>query len=375
MSPGQAFVKTWRIRNSGTCDWGPGFVLAFTGGEQMGGPYQVSVLATAAGSTADVSVNLIAPSTPGTYRGNWRMKSDTGLQFGSRVYVQIVVPAPVTPTPTAPPASGPTNLQAAVQPDGSVLFTWTDAVGEAQYRYEYSFVAGGLGATTSSSLPADTTSWNSGVLDCGGTGSLTLIAVAGDGSEIGRATVNFSTPACAGPTTVDIPASGDSFWWPQNLMCFPGACPDWGHGPKLELKNGSSGGPVAQFYPGLVAVRFDLSGIPAGATIDQAVLHLHFTDATGTLVNVEVARANSPWSEDDSVKPGCESAGSVVRAVGTGAGWYDWDVTALVQYQFANPSTNYGFCVSGGTVDDSRTFASREGSSASRPYLRVTYRP
>ncbi|MGQ9803377.1 MAG: DNRLRE domain-containing protein [Anaerolineae bacterium] len=151
---------------------------------------------------------------------------------------------------------------------------------------------------------------------------------------------------------------------------------DWGHGPKLELKNGSSGGPIAIFYPGRVAVRFDLSGIPAGATIDQAVLHLRLTDATGTEpVNVRAARANSPWSEDDSVKPGCESAGSVVRAVGAGAGWYDWDVTALVRYQFANPSTNYGFCVSEGTVDDSRTFARREGSSASRPYLRVTYRP
>ncbi len=105
VSPGSSFVKTWRIRNSGTCDWTAGFKLVFVGGQQMGGEAQVAVPPTAAGSTADLSVNLTAPAAPGTYKGSWRMQSDEGLAFGSTFYVQVVVPAPVTDTP--PPTDTP----------------------------------------------------------------------------------------------------------------------------------------------------------------------------------------------------------------------------------------------------------------------------
>ncbi len=208
-APGESFVKTWRIRNSGTCNWGPGFKLVFVGGDAMGGPASVDVPPTAAGSTVDISVNLVAPNAPGTYRGDWRLQSDTGLLFGTKVFVQIVVPEPTaapTETPTGTPTEAPTeeatpappgNLQANVQPDGSVLFTWEDAEGEAQYRYEFGFTGeGGMPVAVSDNLPADTTSWNSGVLGCNGSGSFTIIALAADGSEIGRLTVNFSTPAC-----------------------------------------------------------------------------------------------------------------------------------------------------------------------------------
>ncbi|HID89462.1 MAG TPA: hypothetical protein EYH27_04695 [Anaerolineales bacterium] len=196
-APGESFVKTWRVRNTGTCDWGPGFKLVFISGDAMGGPASVDVPPTAAGSTADISVNLTAPNTPGTYRGDWRLQSDTGLLFGTKVFVQIVVPEPTEePTEEITP-SPPTNLQANFQPDGTVQFTWDDATGEAEYRYEFAFTPGsGMPVATSSSLPADTTSWSPGVLGCGGNGSFTIIALTGDGSEIGRLTVNFNTPAC-----------------------------------------------------------------------------------------------------------------------------------------------------------------------------------
>jgi len=116
LAPGTSFVKTWRIRNNGTCDWTAGFRFVFVGGDQMGGEAQVAVPPTAAGSTADLSVNLTAPAAPGTYRGNWRMQSDTGLAFGSTVYVRIVVPAPATDTPeptdTPKPMGTPTVFPA-----------------------------------------------------------------------------------------------------------------------------------------------------------------------------------------------------------------------------------------------------------------------
>jgi hypothetical protein len=207
MSPGAAFVKTWRVRNSGTCDWEAGFQLIFVGGAQMGGPPSVSLPAVAAGTETDISVNLTAPATYGTHKGTWRIRSTDGTAFGTNLTVLIEVPAPVTdtPLPTGVPTAGPTvpvpptNLQVSIAGDGRVTFTWNDAVGEAKYKYEISFVAGGLGAATTDELPANTTFYDGGILGCGGHGSFTIVALAADSSEIGRDSVDFETPTCSAP--------------------------------------------------------------------------------------------------------------------------------------------------------------------------------
>jgi hypothetical protein len=108
MTPGAEFVKSWRIRNRGTCDWGEGFSLVFVSGNQMGGPASIPVAETPAGGVVDVSAELEAPETYGTHRGSWRMQSDEAAMFGSTFWVQIVVPAPATPTATPPPEATPT---------------------------------------------------------------------------------------------------------------------------------------------------------------------------------------------------------------------------------------------------------------------------
>jgi len=102
LEAGSAFVKTWRMRNSGTCAWGAGTKLAFDSGDHMNGPDAVTVGAVSEGATVDVSVNLEAPTTPGTYRGDWQMETPEGTRFGSVIYVQIVVPEP-TEEPTEMP--------------------------------------------------------------------------------------------------------------------------------------------------------------------------------------------------------------------------------------------------------------------------------
>ena len=90
-APGEAFVKTWRVRNSGTCNWDSGFWLAFVGGDQMDGSEFVAVPATPTGSTVDVSVRLVAPAVPGTYRGQWKLQSTEGSLFGAICIVRIKV--------------------------------------------------------------------------------------------------------------------------------------------------------------------------------------------------------------------------------------------------------------------------------------------
>ena len=112
--PSTAFVKTWRVRNSGTCAWEAGTQLVYVSGDPLGGPASVSVPAVAPGATTDISVNFVAPATPGTYRSTWQMQSPAGVRFGSQMWVQIVVPAPATTAPTSTPAAtssaGPPDL-------------------------------------------------------------------------------------------------------------------------------------------------------------------------------------------------------------------------------------------------------------------------
>ena len=70
LAPNTPFVKTWQIRNAGTCDWGSGLTLAFVGGAQLGSPAVVAFPPTHAGTTRDISLNLKAPAPAGRTRAS-----------------------------------------------------------------------------------------------------------------------------------------------------------------------------------------------------------------------------------------------------------------------------------------------------------------
>ncbi len=92
------FIKTWRLENTGSQPWGADFKLVFESGDAMGGPASQPLgKAVAPGQTIDISVTLIAPATPKTYRGNWLLATDSGTKFGiganadKPFWVQVVV--------------------------------------------------------------------------------------------------------------------------------------------------------------------------------------------------------------------------------------------------------------------------------------------
>ncbi len=108
MMPGERFVKTWRLRNTGACAWTPDYSLVFDHGVLMGGPKETPLDETVhPGETVDLSVELYAPQEAGMYQGFWRLRSPAGGMFGvgpegAPFWVSIVVVAPtatVTPTP------------------------------------------------------------------------------------------------------------------------------------------------------------------------------------------------------------------------------------------------------------------------------------
>ncbi len=100
--PGEVFTKTWRLKNAGNSTWTPGYALVFTSGDKLGGPDRMGLLADVSpGGTAEISVNLAAPSNVGTYRGYWRLMNTAGQYLGDIVYVEIKVVAGSTPTVTS----------------------------------------------------------------------------------------------------------------------------------------------------------------------------------------------------------------------------------------------------------------------------------
>jgi Ig-like domain from next to BRCA1 gene len=95
---GSSFVKTWRIKNIGTCAWNTNYALVTVSGDDLGAPAVMALPANVPpGGTIDLSVNLVAPATNGKYQQNFKLRSDTGLLFATGVnaayplYVQIQV--------------------------------------------------------------------------------------------------------------------------------------------------------------------------------------------------------------------------------------------------------------------------------------------
>jgi hypothetical protein len=82
-APGTQFTKTWRLQNIGTCSWTPSYALVYTSGAQMSGPAIAALTGNVnPGQTVDVSVNLTAPSSEGTYQGYWMLRNASGTYFG-----------------------------------------------------------------------------------------------------------------------------------------------------------------------------------------------------------------------------------------------------------------------------------------------------
>jgi hypothetical protein len=83
-SPGEEFVKTWRLRNNGSCTWNSSYSLVFFDKNSMSGPAsaQLTTGTVTPGETIDVSVKLAAPTTPGSYEGDWKLRNGSSVIFG-----------------------------------------------------------------------------------------------------------------------------------------------------------------------------------------------------------------------------------------------------------------------------------------------------
>jgi hypothetical protein len=95
---GSSFIKTWTLKNTGSCSWNSAYTLAFVKGDAMGGqPKQLTTGTVAPGETVEISFNLRAPTTIGEFKGEWVLRNADGIIFGlgsnadQTFWVQITV--------------------------------------------------------------------------------------------------------------------------------------------------------------------------------------------------------------------------------------------------------------------------------------------
>lgn len=145
INAGETFTKTWRVSNTGTCIWASDYSLAYYSENAMGAPASVPLDITYPGETLDISVQLTAPGSPGTYRGNFVIKNAEGLIMqvdeDSRLWLIIKVEntasaptAGATTTTGTSPTNTPGAAPTASSSDGATcsfttdVFKLTDAI-------------------------------------------------------------------------------------------------------------------------------------------------------------------------------------------------------------------------------------------------------
>jgi hypothetical protein len=92
MSPGQDFLKTWRVKNSGSCPWGDGYELVYADYEtEMDGQPQPLTQVVQPGQEVEISVQFSAPDAIGVYLSAWQMSNPAGVTFPQAIFVKITV--------------------------------------------------------------------------------------------------------------------------------------------------------------------------------------------------------------------------------------------------------------------------------------------
>ncbi len=92
MSPGQDFVKTWRVKNAGSCTWDADYKLVYAGyADEMSGQWQPLTQPVQPGQEVELSVQFKAPDKVGEYLSAWQMANPKGVTMPEAIYVKILV--------------------------------------------------------------------------------------------------------------------------------------------------------------------------------------------------------------------------------------------------------------------------------------------
>ncbi len=206
LAPGQSFVKSWRVQNTGTCTWTPDYSVVYVNGNRpearMNGAAVPVSRNVAPGEVLDISVSLVAPQSYGTFQGFWQMRDADGQFFGQVMWVGIQVPDPnppiptVPPAPPAPPAPGPSipNLRADsnyITIGQCTTVRWDVDGVQAVYFFDGGNQFGVGGHDSRTVCPSQTTTYTLRVIQTNGSGSDYSITINVSGGGGGGYYIDF----------------------------------------------------------------------------------------------------------------------------------------------------------------------------------------
>jgi len=210
------FTKTWRVKNTGTCVWGPDYTLTHYSEERMFAPASVPLSVTYPDQTMDISVDLVAPNTSGNHRGFFVIKNQAGLIMkidnDSRLWVVIDVSNQVASGPTVTPGPGSipvtsSDAACAVTADAAKVTETINAVNA--YREDNGLTAYTVNEllTKAATIHANDIACNKLFAHTGSDGSTPTTRVAASGYAASSITENVygSYPPLTGQGAVD--------WW------------------------------------------------------------------------------------------------------------------------------------------------------------------
>lgn len=138
------FTKTWRLKNSGSCTWNSDYDLVFDSGNQMNAPASKPLTggSVAPGANVDVSVDLKAPNSAGTYKAVFQLRDDDGVIFttgGIWVEIEVEDASPTSHTVTLTNTSrGSVRENGAVLNPANVGDTVDNFGAQAFYKWDFS---------------------------------------------------------------------------------------------------------------------------------------------------------------------------------------------------------------------------------------------
>jgi hypothetical protein len=291
--------------------------------------------------------------------------------------VTVDVAGPVNQPPTI---TQPANQSTAQNASASLAIVASDPNGTA-LSFSASGLPPGMGINAASGVIAGTPT---------AAGSYSVTVVASDGSLSASRTFTWTVTAGTGSTTIALSPADTT----------------------LHINNTYLGGDhrlavytwPANRVTSAILMKFDLSQIPANATVQSAVLSLALIETDGftseqnynvslhQIVNKQpnldiatgwIANGTTLWTPNTCCNNNVPlaqsdiSAARAVTAVSRTLGTKTWDATSLVQAWRATPTQNYGLLLNADTAKGEhrfRYFASVEHpTAAQRPVLRVTY--
>ncbi len=207
------------------------------------------------------------------------------------------------------------------------------------------------------------------------------VTITNDACDAG--TIQTGVPGSA--TVTLIPIADTNIWDDNNdLLKNYGACNDlYINGPSGDKKDRP-------------LIRFDLSGIPSGATIISASLELTKTGGDNTSIPIAVHRVTADWAEGTGACGGTNGVANWINRLAatpwatpggdfdptpaattnvSGSGAYPWNIQSIVQGWVNGTFTNYGVIMKFATenFNGEKKFGARTDAVADRPTLTITY--